>query len=70
MYKFLGTKFTNRNAENERKYLMNAYRVLLTRARQGLIIFVPLGDTQDKTRDPSFYDGTYKYLLNCGFTEV
>lgn len=70
MYKFLGTKFTNRNAENERKYLMNAYRVLLTRARQGLIIFVPLGDTQDKTRDPSFYDGTYEYLLNCGFTEV
>ena len=70
MYKFLGTKFTNRNAENERKYLMNAYRVLLTRARQGLIIFVPLGDTEDKTRDPSFYDGTYEYLLNCGFTEV
>ena len=43
MYKFIGTKFTNRNAESERKYLMNAYRVLLTRARQGLIIFVPLG---------------------------
>ncbi|MDA9273945.1 DUF2075 domain-containing protein [Gammaproteobacteria bacterium] len=70
MYKFTGTKFTNRNAESERKYLMNAYRVLLTRARQGLIIFVPLGDSEDKTRDPSFYDGTYDYLLNCGFTEV
>ena len=70
MYKFIGTKFTNRKAENERKYLMNAYRVLLTRARQGLIIFVPLGDNKDKTRDPSFYDGTYAYLLKCGFTEV
>jgi len=70
MYKFIGTKFTNRNAESERKYLMNAYRVLLTRARQGLIIFVPLGDSEDKTRDPAFYDGTYEYLLKCGFTEV
>lgn len=70
MYKFIGTKFTNRNAESERKYLMNAYRVLLTRARQGLIIFVPLGDSEDKTRDPSFYDGTYEYLLKCGFTET
>ena len=70
MYKFIGSKFTNRNAENERKYLMNAYRVLLTRARQGLIIFVPLGDSEDKTRDPAFYDGTYEYLLKCGFTEA
>jgi DUF2075 family protein len=70
MYKFIGTKFTNRNAESERKYLMNAYRVLLTRARQGLIIFVPLGDSEDKTRDPAFYDGTYEYLLKCGFTEA
>ncbi|MDC1161231.1 DUF2075 domain-containing protein [Gammaproteobacteria bacterium] len=70
MYKFIGTKFTNRNAESERKYLMNAYRVLLTRARQGLIIFVPLGDSEDKTRDPAFYDGTYEYLLKCGFTET
>jgi len=70
MYKFIGTKFTNRKAESERKYLMNAYRVLLTRARQGLIIFVPLGDSEDKTRDPAFYDGTYAYLLKCGFTET
>jgi len=70
LFKFIGTKFTNRKQENERKYLMNAYRVLLTRARQGLIVFVPLGDSEDKTRDPSFYDGTYDYLLNCGFSEV
>jgi hypothetical protein len=45
-------------------------RVLLTRARQGLIIFVPEGDIQDKTRDPKFYDGTYEYLLKCGFSEI
>ena len=70
LYKFVGTKFQKRSQEHQRKYLMNAYRVLLTRARQGLIIFVPEGDSQDKTRDPSFYDGTYQYLLNCGFSEI
>ena len=70
LYKFVGTKFQKRSQEHQRKYLLNAYRVLLTRARQGLIIFVPSGDLNDKTRDPSFYDGTYEYLLNCGFKEL
>ena len=67
LYKFKGTKFQKRSQEHEKKYLMNAYRVLLTRARQGLIIFVPEGDIQDPTRDPGFYDGTYEYLIKCGF---
>ena len=70
LYKFVGTKFQKRSKEHQRKYLLNAYRVLLTRARQGLIIFVPEGDSTDKTRDPSFYDGTYEYLVNCGFSEI
>ena len=70
LYKFVGTKFQNRSQEHERKYLLNAYRVLLTRARQGLIIFVPEGDVEDKTRSPSFYDGTYEYLIDCGFSEI
>ena len=70
LYKFVGTKFQKRSQEHQRKYLLNAYRVLLTRARQGLIIFVPEGDIQDKTRDPKFYDGTYEYLLKCGFAEL
>ena len=70
LYKFKGTKFQKRSQEHERKYLMNAYRVLLTRARQGLIIFVPKGNIQDKTREPMFYDGTYEYLINCGFNEL
>ena len=70
LYKFVGTKFQKRSQEHQRKYLLNAYRVLLTRARQGLIIFVPEGDIQDKTRDPKFYDGTYEYLINCGFDEL
>lgn len=70
LYKFVGTKFQKRSQEHQRKYLLNAYRVLLTRARQGLIIFVPEGDIEDKTRDPKFYDGTYEYLINCGFDEL
>ena len=70
LYKFVGTKFQKRSQEHQRKYLLNAYRVLLTRARQGLIIFVPQGNIQDKTRDPKFYDGTYEYLINCGFDEL
>lgn len=70
LYKFVGTRFQKRSKEHERKYLLNAYRVLLTRARQGLIIFIPRGDIDDATRDPKFYDGTYEYLLKCGFSEI
>jgi len=70
LYKFTGTSFQKRSKEHQKKYLLNAYRVLLTRARQGLIIFVPEGNSEDKTRDPIFYDGTYQYLLNCGFSEI
>ena len=43
-------------------YLKNAYRVLLTRARQGMAIYVPEGDECNKTRNPEFYDRTYNYL--------
>jgi hypothetical protein len=44
--------------------------VLLTRARQGMVIVVPSGDKDDPTRNPFFYDPTYKYLLNIGFEEI
>jgi hypothetical protein len=47
-----------------------AYRVLLTRARQGLIVFVPLGDAKDPTRPPAFYDETYAFLVSCGMPEL
>lgn len=70
LYKFVGSKFQNLSQEHGRKYLLNAYRVLLTRARQGLVIFVPKGDAEDKTRDPSFYNETYDYLVCCGFLEI
>ena len=68
--KFKGTKWQNINDIFARRYLMNAYRVLLTRARQGMVIFVPEGDLTDRTRLPEFYDGTYKYLCGLGIKEI
>lgn len=63
---FKGTKWQYVNDEFKRLYLKNAYRVILTRARQGMILFVPSGDVSDHTRPPSFYDGTFDYLRLCG----
>ena len=63
---FKGTKWLFVNDEFKRLYLKNAYRVILTRARQGMVIFVPKGDVSDRTRPPSFYDGTFDYLRLCG----
>ena len=57
------------NADERQTYLKNAYRVLLTRARQGMVIFIPRGDTADPTRMPKFYDRTFEYLLSCGLQE-
>jgi schlafen family protein len=65
-FRFSGTRWQNVNDEGRRIYLANAYRVLLTRARQGMIIYVPRGDSVDATRPPSFYDGTAAFLAECG----
>lgn len=67
-YNFRGSKWNKRHKEEQKRYLVNAYRVLLTRARQGMIIFVPKGvDPEiDPTRDKAYYDGIYNYLLQCG----
>jgi hypothetical protein len=63
---FRGDRYCNiANADN-RRYLRNAYRVLLTRARQGMVIFVPQGDANDPTRSPMYYDSTYQYLTEVG----
>ena len=67
---FRGSRWTQIRKEERKNYLKNAYRVLLTRARQGMVIVVPPGDSQDHTRNPQFYDGTYKYLQSIGFTEI
>lgn len=57
-------------SDNNKTYLKNAYRVLLTRARQGFIIYVPCGNSKDITRIPEFYDQTYEYLKGLGLTEI
>ena len=46
--------------------MKNAYRVLLTRARQGMVIVVPEGDLEDATRHESFYNETFEYLRKLG----
>jgi hypothetical protein len=66
-WSFCGDRW-NRIRKPERKtYLKNAYRVLLTRARQGMVIVVPEGDPSDPTRDPQFYNSTFRYLAEVGF---
>lgn len=66
-FSFVGSKWQNINKEERKLYLKNAYRVLLTRARQGMVIVVPEGDVEDPTRHPSFYDATFNYLAEIGF---
>jgi hypothetical protein len=58
-----------RNAESQ-SYLVNTYRVLLTRARQGMVICVPEGSESDATRPHEFYDETYTFLRSVGLPEV
>lgn len=70
-YEFNGGNRWNRIKKQERQaYQLNAYRVLLTRARQGMVICVPEGEPADHTRQPEFYDGTYEYLKSMGFVEL
>ncbi|NTU99331.1 DUF2075 domain-containing protein [Candidatus Falkowbacteria bacterium] len=69
-YSFRGNKWQNIKSESRKIYQKNAYRVLLTRARQGMVIFVPEGTSDDPTRMPRFYDNTYKYLKSLGIQEA
>jgi hypothetical protein len=63
---FRGARWDKVRAIERQRYLLNAYRVLLTRARQGMAIFVPSGDELDATRAPDHYDETFTYLANLG----
>ncbi len=66
------------NKQEQIKYMLNAYRVLLTRARAGMVICIPSGNSnknpsgfwEDSTRLPKFYDGTYEYLKQIGIEEI
>ena len=71
-YSFRGTTWNKRNKPEQKRYLVNSYRVLLTRARQGMVIFVPKGvdAEEDPTRDHDYYDRIYDYLLSCGTKEL
>ena len=68
-----GTQWQKINKEINKEYQINAYRVLLTRARQGMVIVVPNGDNSvppDETRKPEWYDGIYNYLKAIGLKEI
>jgi hypothetical protein len=65
-WSFRGSKWQRIKKAERQIYQKNAYRVLLTRARQGMVIVVPEGNIDDATRPPEYYDGTYEYLKNIG----
>ncbi len=70
MRKLVGHKWNAMKQTRDRRYLLNSYRVLLTRAREGFIIYVPRGSESDTTRKPAGFDSTAHYLKECGLSEV
>lgn len=69
-WSFCGDRWNHIKKQERRNYLKNAYRVLLTRARQGMVIVVPEGDPIDPTRNPAFYDPTFYYLTDIGIPVI
>jgi hypothetical protein len=69
-HSFVGSRWQNIHKPERQTYLKNAYRVLLTRARQGMVIVVPEGDEDDPTRASLIYDDTYEYLLSLGLPVI
>jgi len=69
-HQFVGNKWQSIRKVERQTYLKNAYRVLLTRARQGMVIVVPPGDLEDPTRAPAFYDPIFEYLCEIGMTSL
>ena len=65
-----GNKWQNINKPANQEYQINAYRVLLTRARQGIVVLIPEGDDTDTTRKREWYDRTYNYLKRIGIPEI
>jgi len=54
-----------------KKHILNTYRVLLTRARKGLIIYIPkTNDFEDPFNVSSYFDSTYEYLKSCGIKDI
>jgi schlafen family protein len=69
-WSFAGDHWNHIRKPELQTYQKNAYRVLLTRARQGMVIVVPPGDHEDPTRNPDFYDPTFNYLKDIGFDSI
>ena len=69
-YSFTGNKWQNIRAPERKAFQINAYRVLLTRARQGMVICIPEGNPEDATRNPAYYDETYNYFKSLGIDEI
>ncbi len=69
-HEFKGTRWNRVKKAERQRYLENAYRVLLTRARQGMVLVVPEGSTADPTRSPYHYDTTYRYLKSLGLADI
>jgi len=69
-FAFKGNKWQNIKNTVRKKYLINAYRVLLTRARQGMVIVVPEGNPEDHTRKSEYYDSTFSYLQSIGLSVI
>jgi hypothetical protein len=69
-HRFSGSRWEVVRDDARRIYLANAYRVLMTRARQGLMVFVPEGDTEDVTRPAHFYDPIFEFLTQCGLEQL
>jgi len=67
---FKGTCWQQIRQKEKQQYLLNAYRVLLTRARQGMVIYIPKIDACDWTRPKSKYDSTYEYLKTCSLEDI
>lgn len=67
---FRGSYWSNHNQQENKNFLLNAYRVLLTRVRQGMVLYIPHGEIEDKTRPPSYYDNTFNYLTSIGIKEI
>lgn len=69
-HNFAGSSWSKVNNRTAQDYLKNSYRVLLTRSRQGFIIYIPKGNVEDETRNPEFYNQTYNYLKSIGIYEI
>lgn len=69
-HQFSGSVWKTIRSETDRRFLKNTYRVLLTRARQGMVIFLPHGSSDDETRPHEFYDGTFCFLKRSGLPEI